>query len=91
MYIVQNTIKISDLRKNTNEIIEEVEKADQPITVFSRSEPKIIIMSCKTYKKLKEPEKLNTKGIDFFINPPEGFLIKEKGLDAVKLIREERN
>lgn len=91
MYITQDTIKVSDLRKHTFEVIEEIEKSEKPVTVFSRSEPKIIIMSCTTYKKLHEPQTLAKEDIDFFINPPEYMMIKKKGVKAAKLIRKERD
>lgn len=96
MYTLQNTIKISDLRKHTAEVIEEISEADEPVYVFSRSKPKVIIMSCDAFEIVKKSaSKPKTKpvktGIDFFIDPPEDFLIKKKGIDAVKAIRAERD
>ena len=51
-------------------------------------------MSYKHFKQLEpEPEDINLeplktpRGIDFFINPPEEFLIKKRGVDVVKEIR----
>ena len=95
MYILHHTLKVSDLRKHTAEVMKEVEAENQPVTVFSRSEPKIVIMSFRLFQKIKHVGKsyrpsLEKEGFDFFIDPPEEFLIKEKGLDAVRAIRAER-
>ena len=38
-------------------------------------------------KAALKKESTEKHGIDFFIDPPEEFLIKGKGLDAVKMIR----
>lgn len=98
MYTFHNTLKISDLRKHTADVIEEIEQMDEPVTVLSRSTPRIVIMSFHLYEKNegKSPKPPAKKGggkhgLDFFIDPPEEFLIKKKGLDAVKLIRAERD
>ncbi len=97
MYTKHNTVKISDLRKHTQEVLAEIENTEQPIVIFSRSQPKVVIMSFNWFKKMQknipEPESNpeDETGLDFFANPPEEFLIKEKGLDAVKLIRAERD
>ena len=104
MYTSHNTIKISDLRKHTAEVIDEISESDQPVFIFSRSEPKGVFMSLTLYRSTHKDANLtdakpsaipkNTKqkrGIDFFIDPPEDMLIKTKGLDAVKLIRAERD
>lgn len=93
MYTFHNTLKISDLRKHTAEIVEEIEKEDEPVTVFSRSQPKIVVMSFSLYTKMmnkKIPQGmpvLKKTGIDIFIDPPEDLLIKKKGISAVKEIR----
>lgn len=93
MYTLKNTIKISDLRKHTAEVIDEVSETGGLFYVFSRSKPKVIIMSCNTFdlmKKKSKPAPIKS-GIDFFIDPPEDLLIKEKGIDAVRAIRAERD
>ncbi|MBI4994987.1 type II toxin-antitoxin system Phd/YefM family antitoxin [Candidatus Peregrinibacteria bacterium] len=89
MYTLHNTLKISDLRKHTAEVVEEIEKGDKPVMVFSRSQPKIVIMSFSLYrqKEKQESSSANKTGIDMFIDPPEEMLIKKKGIDAVKEIR----
>lgn len=96
MYTLHNTVKISDLRKKTAEVIEEVAESSEPVYVFSRSQPKVVMMSWLLFAK-RNPKQKEKKisvsekhGIDFFIDPPEDFIIKKKGLDAVKLIRAER-
>lgn len=106
MYTLHNTIKISDLRKKTAEVIEEIAGSSEPVYVFSRSEPKVVMMSCKVFEgaqeavdegevkngKRKKPAVTSEKrGIDFFIDPPEEILFKKKGLDAIKIIRAERD
>lgn len=96
MYTSKNTLKISDLRHHMNEVFEEIDASDEPIVVFSRSEPKMVIMSIKTYEKKQQKSSILAdddypKGADFFINPPEKFLIKKGNLDAVKLIRSLRD
>ena len=98
MYTSQNTIKISDLRKKTAEVVDEIAGAGEPVFIFAHSEPKVVMMSCAAYWKMKEgtpQKKATTKpgekhGLDFFIDPPEDFLVKKKGIDIVKLLREER-
>lgn len=40
---------------------------------------------------MKKQQSQEKHGIDFFIDPPEDFLIKKKGIDVVKLIRSERD
>lgn len=95
MYTKHETVKISDLRKHTAEVLLEIEKLDHPVTVFSHSQPKVMIASCQWFKP-EQPKAARKKksgerhGIDFFADPPEEFLIKGKGLDAVKAIRELR-
>ena len=94
MYTKHNTATISDLRKHTQEVLAEIENGKQPVIVFSRSQPKVVIMSFNWFKKMQgngfESDE-DESGLDFFANPPDEFLIKEKGLDAVKLIRAERD
>lgn len=91
MYISQNTIKVSDLRKNTADVIEEIRDFNQPVIVFAHSTPKIVIMNCDLYEKLKQDKKSTLEGgLNFFIDPPDQVLIKERGIDAVKEIRKLR-
>lgn len=93
MYTFHNTLKISDLRKHTMEVVEELQEENKAVTVFSRSQPKIVIMSFNLYNKTQqkletaEAPKREKTGIDFFIDPPEELLIKKRGIDAVKEIR----
>ncbi|MEK7528622.1 MAG: type II toxin-antitoxin system Phd/YefM family antitoxin [Patescibacteria group bacterium] len=97
MYIAKNTVKVSDLRRHTAEVLDEVEESNRPVMVFSRSQPKVVMISYSTFESMKNGAssviKSDTEpsGIDFLINTPEKYLIKTKGLDAVKLIRELRD
>ncbi|MEK7523507.1 MAG: type II toxin-antitoxin system prevent-host-death family antitoxin [Patescibacteria group bacterium] len=97
MYTNHHTVKVSDLRKHTTEVIEEVEEMEEPVTVFSHSKPKIVIMSFKVFQRMKPGrDKEETAddgekhGLDFFIDPPEEMLVKKKGIDIVKEIRKLR-
>lgn len=97
MYTSHNTIKISNLRKHTAEVIDDVEKKHEPFFVFSRSQPKIVIMNVRLYQEIQKtgqtgnPALREKSGIGFFIDPPDEFLLKKRGLDAVRLIRAERD
>ena len=96
MYISKNTLKISDLRHHMNDVLDEIDTCDSPIIVFSRSQPKLVVMSVETFEKRQKKESLIEKddypfGAELFINPPEELTIKTGGLDAVKLIRELRD
>jgi len=97
MYTSKYTLKISDLRKHTAEVLDEINEQTQPVVIFSRSEPKAVIMNFEIYQQMKERRSSTEdniddepKGVDFFINTPDKYLIKTKGLDAVKIIRELR-
>jgi hypothetical protein len=74
-----------------------MEELDEPMTVFSHSKPVGVFMSMKIYKRMKEGNRTDVdkaraaKAWDFFINPPEEFLIKDKNFDPVKAIRELRD
>lgn len=95
MYIQNNTIKSSDLRKYTAEVMEEVQAHPGPITVFSHSKPKMMVMSLDAYERLInstnevqiDPEAMRN-AMEFLINPPKELLIH--GSDPVELIRNER-
>jgi prevent-host-death family protein len=53
MYSSQNTISISELRKNTLDVLEKIEESEEPITIFSHSKPVGMIMSISTYARLQ--------------------------------------
>lgn len=102
MYTLQNTVKISDLRKKTAEVIDEIAESSEPMYVFSHSKPRVVIMSCASFEKIKSSSSRATQknrktqhfekhGMDFFIDPPEEFLLKKRGLDAVREIRKLRD
>lgn len=97
MYTHHNTVKVSDLRKHTTEVIGELEEMEEPVTVFSHSEPKIVIMSFRLFQRMKPgrgqkkaADDTEKHGLDFFIDPPEEMLVKTKGIDLVKEIRKLR-
>lgn len=90
------TITITDLRKDTLRVLNKMEKSTLPFTIISNSKPIGVIMNMKLYEKTQQREPsvdmtLYGKGLDLFINPPKEFLIKKKGLNAVDLIRKDRD
>jgi hypothetical protein len=93
MFIKHNTVKVSDLRKNTIAVFKELDESDQVVTVFVNSEPKVVMMTPIHYNLLKaqKEKKVNWSAFNKFNNPPEHLLIKKKNVDAVKLIRELRD
>lgn len=97
MFTAQNTISVSELRKNTLEVFERIDQIEEPITIFSHSKPVGVFMSMKIYKHMKDQSSSEVdkaraaKAWDFFINPPEDMLIKDKNFDPVKAIRELRD
>ncbi|MFA5855499.1 MAG: type II toxin-antitoxin system prevent-host-death family antitoxin [Candidatus Gracilibacteria bacterium] len=93
MYIVENTVSVSDLRKHTIDVMKGVARSSKPVVVFSRSKPKIVLISYQNYAANEESERPihSGRGADFFINTPEKFLIHKKGCDAVKEIRKLRD
>lgn len=97
MLTAQNTLSISDLRKNTLEVLEKLDELEEPLTVFLHSKPVAVLMSIPLYTKLQQNADSNFEdekyinAWDFLINPPEEIRIKKKGLDAVKLIRNDRD
>lgn len=96
MFTEANTLSISELRKNTLEVLEKANQLDEPITVFSHAKPVGVFMSMKIYQRLKAEaptaadKTRAAKAWDFFINPPEDVLIKDKKFNSVKAIRELR-
>lgn len=97
MFTAQNTLSISELRKNTLEVLAKIDELDEPITIFSHSKPVGVFMSMKIYKRLQGESRTDldkaraAKAWDFFVNPPEDMMIKDKKFDPVKAIRELRD
>lgn len=89
MYTIGNTVSISNLRKHTLEVLKEIENSNEPFLVFSRSQPKVVLLSYKNFESQKN-KCHKDDGFDFLINPFEEFLIFDKDFDAVKAIRNER-
>lgn len=97
MFSIQNTLSVSDLRKNTIAVLERVNESEEPLTIFSNSKPVAVLMSIVQYAELQMDAESTVnprdyaKALDFLINPPSKILIKKKGLNAVDIIRKERD
>lgn len=95
MFISDNTVKISDLRKHTHKVLDEMKLEPEAVTVFSRSEPVAVIMSIQSYKELTHANKKISAGMgpgaQFFSKAPKNFMLNGKGKSAVELIRELRD
>lgn len=93
MYTFHNTVKISDLRKHTDYVLNEIQNLGEAVTIFSRSKPLAVVMPYELYQRIQEraPEVdwiKYQKALDSLVNPP----IKIKGnFDAVKLVRSLRD
>lgn len=92
----ENILTISALRKNTLGVLKALEVNEEPMTIFVHSKPVAVIMSISSYTQLRQDadpileNKNYSSAWDFLINPPESILIKKKGLNAVDLIRKDR-
>ncbi len=92
MQALPNTIKMSDLRKNTEEVVENVQKSKSVFLLIARSKPVMMLMSCQVYQQLENRmfEDIDTvqaeKSLDFFINFAKNKSGKNRA-DAVKLVR----
>lgn len=89
------TITITALRKDTLRVLDKMEKSTLPLTIISNSKPIGVIMNMSLYEQTQKREptvdmNLYGKGLDLFINPPKKLLIKKKGLNAVDIIRKDR-
>lgn len=95
MFVQNQTLKSSDLRKHTHEVLEELAQEDDPVMVFSRSKPTgVVLMSVKTlerYKSRAESGPKSSLGIDFFIDTPDLFKMNAHGKSAAQLVREMRD
>ena len=49
-----DTISISKLRENVAKVIDEVTRKGEPLTILSRSEPKVVIADFGYFKALEE-------------------------------------
>lgn len=49
-----NTKTITDLRERALDLLDQVEKTDEPVFVFHHSKPRAVIMSIEEFSKLKE-------------------------------------
>ncbi|MFA4814845.1 MAG: type II toxin-antitoxin system prevent-host-death family antitoxin [Candidatus Gracilibacteria bacterium] len=97
MLTQENTFTISDLRKNTLKVLAKMYKSDEPITIFSNSKPVAVLMSIVMYTELQQDadstfdSEKYSNAWDFLINPPKEILITKKGLNAVDIIRKDRD
>lgn len=98
MQTITNTIKISDLRKDTDHVLKTVQNSQEAFTLISRSEPVMVMMSVSTYnRKIKDNDldyfdaEAYAKGMDFFTTFAKRNSMKGKKIDAVKLIRQDRD
>lgn len=91
MRTLPKTIKISDLRKNTETVIKNIQKSKSVFLLISRSKPVMMMMSCDVYKQLEHHMfgdidlEAAEESMDFFINFSKNK--SGKGVDAVKLVR----
>lgn len=78
-------------------VFEKMESSKEPLTIFSNSKPVGVIMSLHVYDKLQQDADPTfaaedySSAWDFLINPPENIRIKKKGLNAVDIIRKDRD
>ena len=56
MQALTNTIKMSDLRKNTEEVIHSVQNSQSAFMLMSRSEPVLVMMSLSAYRKISQED-----------------------------------
>jgi len=49
-----NIISVTDLRANIGQILDELEKREQPLYIVSRSKPRAILLGVKVWKEKKE-------------------------------------
>ncbi len=97
MQALTNTIKMSDLRKNTDVVINSIQNSQSAFMLMSRSEPVLVMMSLSAYRKINQEDldyfdpEIYDKAIDFFANFSSRNSMKGKKIDAVKLIRNDRD
>ena len=87
---VANTIKISDLRKNTAVVISEVQRGTEAFLILSRSKPVMVVMSYSVYEKLQKGaeganHELFDNSMDALINFSKPN--RSKKFNAVSLVR----
>ena len=84
------TCTVSDLRKNTIQLMKKVGKSKEPIVVFLRSKPVAMLVNYEDYQTREArakavPEKVRADAFDFLINPKKRF--PSEPFSAVDLIR----
>lgn len=97
MQTLVNTIKMSDLRKDTKNVLKTIQNSQEVFTLMSRSEPVMVLMSLSAYRTINQEDsdyfdaELYDKGMDFFANFANRNSMKGVEIDAVKLIRNDRD
>lgn len=84
------TCTVSDLRKNTIQLMKKLGKSKEPIVVFLRSKPVAMLVNYEDYEARETrakavPKKVRNDAIDFLINPAKRF--HSEPFSAVDLIR----
>ena len=95
MLTSHRTLTVSDLRKRTDLVMEELADLKEPVTVFSRSKPVAVMMSVGLYEHLCQqearPDPAQAKlAMAFFVDPPKRFQLKSTQ-GAVAMIHSLRN
>lgn len=93
MLIAQNSIKLSDVRKHSEQFLDELNAHDHAVTVYKRSKPVAVIMSPSYYMRLSKKPEVNwgraTQAMEDLFSFADG-TPEIKGFDAVEIIRKER-
>ena len=97
MQTLTNTVKMSDLRKNTDVVIHSIQNSQAAFMLMSRSEPVLVMMSVAAYRKINQEDleyfdsESYDKAVDFFANFSSRNSMKDKKIDAVELIHNDRS
>lgn len=97
MQTLARTIKMSDLRKNTEKVVKIIQNSNEAFTLLSRSEPVMVLMSITAYRKIKDDEFSYfdpadfEKGADFFRTFAKKNSTKGMKFDAAEVIRKDRD
>lgn len=91
MFISQNSVKFSDIRRNSDQFFLELDELDSPVTIFKRSKPIAVIMNPDYYNRLNKQPDANWKNaknsMKFLFKP---LVENDESFDAVECIRKER-
>ena len=93
MLITQDSIKLSDLRKHSEQFLCELNEHEAAVTIFKRSKPVAVIMSPGYFRSLSKEPEVNWGRASEAIEDLFSFADKTPEIhnfDAVELIRKER-